>query len=154
MKRVGKLMQHGLSVAVAAAALGLAAGSVEAQCINKAGQGTNSTEEGAKSQAYEAVLQATDWGMRAPCRCLALCLSSHLGQEFAGNLTASAHCGAIAAFAPQPSNCCNGGCRRPHGPGQPQRWSGKQEAAAVVGAEPVGQLREAEQFAKIDAGPE
>ena len=65
MKRVGKLMQHGLSVAVAVAALGLAAGSVEAQCVNKAGQGTNSTEEGAKSQAYEAVLQATDWGMWA-----------------------------------------------------------------------------------------
>ena len=63
MKRVGKLMQHGLRLAVVAAALGLAAGSVQAQCVNKAGQGTNSTEDGAKSQAYEAVLQATDWGM-------------------------------------------------------------------------------------------
>ena len=31
-------------------------------CINKAGQGTNSTEDGAKFQAWEAVLQATDWG--------------------------------------------------------------------------------------------
>ena len=30
-------------------------------CINKAGQGTNTTEEGAKFQAYEAILQATDW---------------------------------------------------------------------------------------------
>jgi len=34
-------------------------------CINKAGQGTNTTEEGAKFQAYEAILQATDWGMWA-----------------------------------------------------------------------------------------
>lgn len=31
-------------------------------CVNKAGQGTNTTEEGAKFQAYEAILQATDWG--------------------------------------------------------------------------------------------
>lgn len=31
-------------------------------CVNKAGQGTNSTEDGAKFQAWEAVLQATDWG--------------------------------------------------------------------------------------------
>lgn len=34
-------------------------------CVNKAGQGTNTTEEGAKFQAYEAILQATDWGMWA-----------------------------------------------------------------------------------------
>lgn len=32
-------------------------------CITKAGQGTNTTEEGAKFQAYEAILQAIDWGM-------------------------------------------------------------------------------------------
>ena len=49
------------------AAIGLLAGSAglssaDAQCINKAGQGTNSTEDGAKFQAWEAVLQATDWG--------------------------------------------------------------------------------------------
>ena len=31
-------------------------------CVNKAGQGTNSTQDGAKFQAWEAVLQATDWG--------------------------------------------------------------------------------------------
>ena len=56
-----KLVQYGLAVAVAAVVA--AAGNVEAQCVTKAGQGTNTTEEGAKSQAYEAVLQATDWGM-------------------------------------------------------------------------------------------
>ncbi|HEU0062616.1 MAG TPA: hypothetical protein VFR19_22235 [Hyphomicrobiaceae bacterium] len=49
----------------AAAGLLLAAGAAQAQCVNKAGQGTNTTEQGAKSQAYEAVLQATDWGMWA-----------------------------------------------------------------------------------------
>ncbi|HWB45510.1 MAG TPA: hypothetical protein VG900_08735 [Hyphomicrobiaceae bacterium] len=48
----------------AAACLLIAGGAAQAaQCVVKAGQGTNTTEEGAKSQAYEAVLQATDWGM-------------------------------------------------------------------------------------------
>jgi hypothetical protein len=62
MKAFGRV----LILAFAAAGLVLAAGSAaQAQCVNKAGQGTNTTEEGAKSQAYEAVLQATDWGMWA-----------------------------------------------------------------------------------------
>ncbi len=49
------------------AAGGLLAGAsvAEAQCVLKAGQGTNTTEDGAKFQAYEAILQATDWGMWA-----------------------------------------------------------------------------------------
>jgi hypothetical protein len=34
-----------------------------ATCLNKAGEGTNSTADGAKFQAWEAVLQATDWGI-------------------------------------------------------------------------------------------
>lgn len=48
-------------VAAFAASPALAAKS----CVTKAGQGTNTTEEGAKFQAYEAILQATDWGMWA-----------------------------------------------------------------------------------------
>jgi hypothetical protein len=32
-------------------------------CVNKAGEGTNSTLDGAKFQAWEAVLQATDWSI-------------------------------------------------------------------------------------------
>lgn len=32
-------------------------------CFVKAAQGTNSTLAGAKVQAYEALLQATDWGL-------------------------------------------------------------------------------------------
>ncbi len=57
------------SAAVAALALGLAvlsapdASAQKAACINKGGEGTNSTVDGAKFQAWEAVLQATDWGM-------------------------------------------------------------------------------------------
>jgi len=56
-------LNQGLTAIAAAAVLALAAGQAQAQCVNKAGQGTNTTEDGAKSQAYEAVLQATDWGM-------------------------------------------------------------------------------------------
>jgi hypothetical protein len=32
-------------------------------CVNKAGEGTNTTADGAKFQAWEAVLQAYDWGV-------------------------------------------------------------------------------------------
>jgi hypothetical protein len=57
-----------LQVSAAALLLSLASTGVHAQakggtCINKAGEGTNSTVEGAKFQAWEAVLQATDWGI-------------------------------------------------------------------------------------------
>jgi hypothetical protein len=44
---------------------GAAASHAQSGCVVKAGQGTNTTEDGAKFQAYEAVLQATDWGMWA-----------------------------------------------------------------------------------------
>ncbi len=33
-----------------------------AACVNKAASGTNTTADGARFQAWEAVLQATDWG--------------------------------------------------------------------------------------------
>jgi hypothetical protein len=39
-----------------------AAGAAEAQCVTKAGRGTAGDLDGAKFQAWEAVLQATDWG--------------------------------------------------------------------------------------------
>jgi hypothetical protein len=40
----------------------VAAGKAIGNCVTKAGQGTAFTAEGAKFQAYEAILQATDWG--------------------------------------------------------------------------------------------
>lgn len=57
----------GLAFVVAAGALvlGGVAPADAKSCISKAGQGTNTTEDGAKFQAYEAILQATDWGMWA-----------------------------------------------------------------------------------------
>ena len=58
-----------LRLAAATALMTMAAtGSAFAQtkgaaCVNKAGEGTNSTVDGAKFQAWEAVLQATDWSV-------------------------------------------------------------------------------------------
>jgi hypothetical protein len=55
------------SVLIAGLAIGMLCGGALSpadarSCVNKAGQGTNSTVDGAKFQAWEAVLQATDWG--------------------------------------------------------------------------------------------
>jgi hypothetical protein len=59
-----------LTTAFALAGFALASTDAAAQakgsagtCVNKAGEGTNSTVDGAKFQAWEAVLQATDWGV-------------------------------------------------------------------------------------------
>lgn len=38
---------------------------VSAGCVNKGAEGTNTTPDGARFQAWEAILQATDWGMWA-----------------------------------------------------------------------------------------
>lgn len=56
------------TLAAGAVALALAVSPAAAQskggtCVNKAGEGTNSTLDGAKFQAWEAVLQATDWSI-------------------------------------------------------------------------------------------
>jgi hypothetical protein len=52
-----------LCAAIAAGLLAVApVGAQAATCQVKAGQGTGSTDADAKFQAWEAVLQATDWG--------------------------------------------------------------------------------------------
>ena len=54
---------RGLLPALAFAGALLAAGvSAEAQCVTKRGEGTGGNADSAKFQAWEAVLQATDWG--------------------------------------------------------------------------------------------
>jgi hypothetical protein len=57
-----KRLIRALAPAVAAAGFLLGASAAFATCLSKAGQGTGSTAENAKFQAWEAVLQATDWG--------------------------------------------------------------------------------------------
>ena len=50
-------------LALACAGVVFAAGTdAEAQCVTKAGHGTGGSVDSAKFQAWEAVLQATDWG--------------------------------------------------------------------------------------------
>lgn len=52
-----------LAALAIAGLLPLSTGDAEAKtCVNKAAIGTNTTEAGAKFQAWEGVLQATDWG--------------------------------------------------------------------------------------------
>lgn len=58
-------MWKSFAIGVAAAGMLLVANvsPVDAKtCVTKAGQGTNTSEDGARFQAWEAVLQATDWG--------------------------------------------------------------------------------------------
>ena len=50
-------------VAAIVAASSVAHAQKAAVCVNKAGEGTNTTADGAKFQAWEAVLQAYDWGV-------------------------------------------------------------------------------------------
>lgn len=47
---------------LAVAGLLLSVTAANAACVNKAGEGTGSDVDSAKFQAWEAVLQATDWG--------------------------------------------------------------------------------------------
>jgi len=51
--------------AIAAATLLLALPATAQTCVDKGGRGTGSSIPDAKFQAWEAVLQATDWGMWA-----------------------------------------------------------------------------------------
>ena len=46
----------------AAGVLMLASAAAQAECVKKAGSGTGGNVDSAKFQAWEAVLQATDWG--------------------------------------------------------------------------------------------
>ncbi len=46
----------------AASLLVLAGAAAQAQCVNKAGKGTGGNDDSARFQAWEAVLQGTDWG--------------------------------------------------------------------------------------------
>ncbi|MBO0766085.1 MAG: hypothetical protein J2P50_16060 [Hyphomicrobiaceae bacterium] len=55
-------MKASMRLVVAAGALLATAAMAQAECISKAGKGTGTTDDSAKSQAWEAVLQGTDWG--------------------------------------------------------------------------------------------
>ena len=56
-KTVAAIIATGFVLATASAA--------SAQCVNNAGEGTGGNKDSAMFQAYEAIIQATDWGMWA-----------------------------------------------------------------------------------------
>jgi hypothetical protein len=58
---MSKIVRAFLALACAGVVLGAGA-AADAACVTKAGRGTAGTRDGAKFQAWEAVLQATDWG--------------------------------------------------------------------------------------------
>jgi hypothetical protein len=55
-------MKTSVRLVLAAGALVAAVAVAQAQCVSKAGKGTGGSDDSAKFQAWEAVLQATDWG--------------------------------------------------------------------------------------------
>jgi hypothetical protein len=58
------LRSTAVAVGIAALSLAFAAAPASAKtCVTKAGEGTGGSRDSAEFQAYEAVLQATDWGM-------------------------------------------------------------------------------------------
>ena len=55
-------MKTSMRLVLAAGVLVAAAAVAQAECVSKAGKGTGTSDDSAKSQAWEAVLQGTDWG--------------------------------------------------------------------------------------------
>jgi len=69
-----------LAAAIAVSTLAVVSTASAATCVDKGGRGTGSTIPDAKFQAWEAVLQATDWGMWAAW----ITSSSKVGNAAAG----------------------------------------------------------------------
>ena len=59
---MGKFVRVMVPALAFAGALLVAGATAEAQCVTKAGSGTGGSKDSAMFQAWEAVLQATDWG--------------------------------------------------------------------------------------------
>src|SRR5262245_46423513 len=55
-------MKTSVRLVLAAGALAAASAVAQADCVSKAGKGTGTSDDSAKFQAWEAVLQGTDWG--------------------------------------------------------------------------------------------
>ena len=80
-----KTIMRGLVPALALAGAMMAAGTAaEAACVKKAGTGTGSTRDSAQFQAWEAVLQATDWGSWAGFMASGMKIGSAPGYKVSG----------------------------------------------------------------------
>jgi hypothetical protein len=64
MRKLGSIVLAGVAAtALSFATVGAVQPAEAATCVKKAGMGTGGDEASASFQAWEAVLQATDWGM-------------------------------------------------------------------------------------------
>ena len=59
---MGKFVRGMVTAVAVAGGMFVATAGAEAACITKAGSGTGGSKDSAMFQAWEAVLQATDWG--------------------------------------------------------------------------------------------
>lgn len=73
-----------IASAAVVAGLLLSATAAQAQCVSKAGSGTGGNADSAKFQAWEAVLQATDWGSWAGFMSSGMKIGSAPGYKVSG----------------------------------------------------------------------
>jgi hypothetical protein len=84
----------------------LAGAGAQAGCVSKAGQGTGSTAENGKFQAWEAVLQATDWGSWASFMTSGMKFGSAPGYKVSG-LKSSCKPGGLGQTCVVSAKLCN-----------------------------------------------
>ena len=73
----------------------VAAGAAQAQCVSKAGKGTGGNDDSAKFQAWEAVLQGTDWGSWANWMATSQTIGTAPGYKVSGVKTKCSAGGAL-----------------------------------------------------------
>lgn len=79
----------------------------EAACVSKAGQGTGSTPDAAKFQAWEAVLQATDWGSWASFMAGGMKIGSAPGYKVSGLRSSCKPGGGLGYTCTMGARLCN-----------------------------------------------
>jgi hypothetical protein len=78
-----------------------------AACVSKAGQGTGSTPDAAKFQAWEAVLQATDWGSWASFMAGGMKIGSAPGYKVSGLRSSCKPGGGLGYTCTMGARLCN-----------------------------------------------
>lgn len=81
MSKIARALVPALALA---GGLMLAGAAAEAACITKAGTGTGGSKDSAMFQAWEAVLQATDWGSWAGFMASGMKVGSAPGYKVSG----------------------------------------------------------------------
>ena len=93
--------------ALAFAGLLIAAGGAEAACISKGGRGTGGSRDSAMFQAWEAVLQATNWGSWAQFMAAGARVGSAPGYRVSNMRTSCKAGGMLGTECVITANLCN-----------------------------------------------